>query len=183
MELKRLTVDALSGRDFIGNSVSDVQWLPDSSAFTFTKGDSIYRHNVQTHEEIVILDGNSITWKEKPIEMSGYHTTGQQNILLITGKQKQIWRYSYAAPYYLYDIPTKTIYPLANADPDLQNVALSPDNTNVAFVKASNLFVASCKPDGGVKQLTVDGNDNILNGIFDWVYEEIPKARCLSLVA
>jgi len=149
-----------------------VQWLPDSSAFTFTKTDNIYRHNVQTQEEILVLDGSSLSYHGSKIEMSEYHTTGQQNNLLITGPQKHIWRYSFAAPYFIYDMETKNIFPLANGDADLQNVELSPDNNQVAYVKASNLYVASCKLKGEIKQLTFDGSDNILNGIFDWVYEE-----------
>lgn len=40
---------------------------------------------------------------------------------------------------------------------------------NSAF-QSSNIYVANTET-GEVKQLTHDGNDNILNGIFDWVYE------------
>eukprot|EP01125_Pyxidicula_operculata_P014467 TRINITY_DN4818_c0_g1_i1.p1 TRINITY_DN4818_c0_g1~~TRINITY_DN4818_c0_g1_i1.p1 ORF type:complete len:714 (-),score=148.89 TRINITY_DN4818_c0_g1_i1:61-2202(-) len=176
MSLKQLSVEDITGRKFLSSTVSGVQWLLDGSGFTFTKtsglgGQDIYRHNVETNEDTLILDGSKLSIDGKPVEMSGYQTTGQQNILLITGTQKQIWRYSFAAPYYLYYVDTKTLVPLANGDSDLQNVELSSDNNRVAYVKGSNLYVASSKG-GEVKQLTHDGSDDILNGIFDWVYEE-----------
>ena len=76
------------------------------------------------------------------------------------------------APYYLYNISTKAITPLANGDAGLQNVAFSENNKYVAFAKACNLYVASATSENvDVKQLTFDGDNNILNGIFDWVYE------------
>jgi len=174
-ELKKLTVSDVVGREFLGKTVRDVQWLPDGSAFTFIKtnyqtgSQDIYRHNVETHEETLILDGSFLSCDGQLVEMSGYKTTDQQNNLLITGAQKQIWRHSYSAPYYIFDITTKELVPLANSDPNLQNVEFSPDNKKVAFVKSCNLYVSV---GGDVRQLTFDGNDNILNGIFDWVYEE-----------
>ncbi|MCB0314846.1 MAG: DPP IV N-terminal domain-containing protein, partial [Calditrichaeota bacterium] len=76
------------------------------------------------------------------VEMSEYHTTGNQNHLLITGPQRQIWRHSYVAPYYLYDIEDKSLIALAKNDPELQNVSLSPDGKHVAYAKHNNLYVA-----------------------------------------
>ena len=105
------------------------------------------------------------------IDMSAYQTTGMQNTLLITGPQRQIWRHSYAAPYFLYDIEDKSVIALAKGDPNLQNVELSPDGASVAFVRDNNLYVADVET-GTSRAMTTDGSDNILNGVFDWVYEE-----------
>ncbi|MEK7249090.1 MAG: S9 family peptidase, partial [Bacteroidota bacterium] len=45
------------------------------------------------------------------------------------------------------------------------------DGENIGFVRANNLFVMDIAS-GKEAQLTFDGSDNILNGKFDWVYEE-----------
>lgn len=175
--LKPLSVEDIVTGVFTGKTVSGVQWLPDGSAFTFlkrnpkTKSLDVYRHNVATGDETVVLEGSTLQYNGKTVPMSAYATTGGQNHLLITGDQTPIWRWSYSASYYLYDIEKKDMKALANADPLLQNVSLSSDNSKVAFVKSSNIYVADTQS-GEVKQLTFDGNDNILNGIFDWVYEE-----------
>ena len=177
-EKKKLTIEDIYGSDqFAGKTVDDIQWLPDGSAFTFTRANDatgkldIYRHNVKSGEETLILEGGGLMFSGNKVEMSEYQTTGMQNHLLITGPQRQIWRHSFAAPYYLYDIEEKTLNALAKNDPDLQNVTLSPDGKWVAYAKSNNLFVADVET-GEAKQLTTDGSDDILNAVFDWVYEE-----------
>ena len=131
----------------------------------------IYRHVVATGEESLILDGAALRHDGKPVSMTAYQTTGMQNTLLITGPTRQIWRHSYVAAYFLYDIDEKELRPLAKGDPNLQNVTLSPDGERVAFARDNNLFVADVES-GEATALTDDGSDNMLNGVFDWVYEE-----------
>ncbi len=177
-EKKQLTIDDIySSEKFKGRTVANIQWLPNGSAFTFTKANAesglrdVYRHDVKSGKEMLILEAGSLTYKNEPVEMSEYHTTGNQNHLLITGPQKQIWRHSYSAPYYLYDIDEKKLIALANNDPGLQNVQLAPDGKSVAYAKENDLYVADVET-GVSKRLTTDGSFNILNGVFDWVYEE-----------
>jgi len=174
---KPLSIEDVVTGVFAGKTVSGVQWLPDGSAFTFLKRNpvtqamDVYRRSIASGTETLLVDGNALTWEGKKVNMTAYATTGQQHHLLITGDQTPIWRWSYSAPYYLYDIDKKELLPLAKADPLLQNVSLSSDNSKVAFVKSSNIYVANSTT-GEMKQLSTDGSDDVLNGIFDWVYEE-----------
>ena len=47
----------------------------------------------------------------------------------------------------------------------------SPDGTRVAYVSNNNIYVEDIDS-GKITQLTKDGSDTIVNGTFDWVYEE-----------
>jgi dipeptidyl-peptidase-4 len=47
----------------------------------------------------------------------------------------------------------------------------SPDSRNVAYVYNNNIYVQTLT-DRSLKQLTYDGSETIINGTFDWVYEE-----------
>jgi dipeptidyl-peptidase-4 len=47
----------------------------------------------------------------------------------------------------------------------------SPDGSRVAYVRGNNLYVED-PARGGIVQLTHDGSTTIINGTFDWVYEE-----------
>ena len=58
----------------------------------------------------------------------------------------------------------------------------SPDCTRVAYVRGHNIYVQdltnttpSCS---GIVQLTADGSDTVINGTFDWVYEEEFSLYC-----
>lgn len=175
---KKLTIDDIyNSQQFQGNTVADVQWLPDGSAFTFTRSNDrtgendIYRHSVKDGKETLILDGGALSLNGQVVQMTAYQTTGEQNTLLITGPRKQIWRHSFAAPYYLYDIRSKTLRALAKGDRELQNVTISPDGKSIAYARSNNLYVADVAS-GESKALTNDGSFDILNGVFDWVYEE-----------
>ena len=53
----------------------------------------------------------------------------------------------------------------------LMHGQLSPDGSRVCFVRDNNLFVHNLQ-DQSITQLTKDGSDTCLNGVFDWAYEE-----------
>lgn len=174
----KLTLDDIFASDkFRGKTLDDVQWQPDGSTFTFTRKSEengaadIYRHQVKTGRETPVLRSGELQYQGAPVEISDYQATGMQNFLLLTGEKKKIWRRSFTAPRYLYDMKTKQIIALAKHDPGLQNAALSPDGRRVAYVKNNNLYVAEVAS-GESRQLTFDGSGDILNGVFDWVYEE-----------
>ncbi len=157
--------------------VENIQWQPGGTAFTYTKKDSktgfddIYKMEVKSGKVNLLLEGSSLIYKGEPIHMSHYKWTENGKYLLIEGPEKTIWRHSRQAPFYLYDVATKKVIALAHHDIHLRNVKLSPDGKWVGFVRDHNIFVVNLSTDKEI-QITHDGTDNILNGEFDWVYEE-----------
>ncbi len=94
----------------------------------------------------------------------------ETKILLITGKEN-IFRHSFHASYYIYDLITKRLMPLS--EKGIQQLAtFSPDGRMVAFVRDNNLYIKDLYSKAE-KQITTDGKKNvIINGLADWVYEE-----------
>ncbi len=175
---KNLTLQEIFNTNiFMGNTVENIQWLPDGSAFTFTKRNTqngledIYKHYVSSGNEELIVSASELIYNSYLINMSHYSWTHNGKYLLITGPQVAIWRHSRQAPYYLMEVSTKKITALSDNDPHLRNVKLSPDGKWVGFVKNHNLYIDELSSNKEI-QLTNDGNDDILNGEFDWVYEE-----------
>ncbi len=72
---------------------------------------------------------------------------------------------------YRYVIATKKLEELAAAVTDKQIIQLAPDDNKLGFVSKNDLFVLDLKT-GALKQLTFTGSTTMLNGVFDWVYEE-----------
>ena len=47
----------------------------------------------------------------------------------------------------------------------------SPDGSQVGYVRENNIYVETIA-DNQITKLTTDGSRTIINGTFDWVYEE-----------
>ena len=175
---EKLTLqDIYYSNKLFGKTVQNIQWKPDGSAFTFTElnpgreVEDIYQHDVSTGEKSLLVKGTDLKFDGLQITMSHYQWTGDGKFLLIEGPVKSIWRHSTQAPFYLYNLLTKKISALSNGNIHLRNVKLSPDGTRVGFVRDHNIYVVDLKT-GKETAVTRDGNENILNGEFDWVYEE-----------
>ena len=177
-EKKQLTVEDIYGSTkFSGKKLREVYWLPDSAAFTYLEGNpdtklsDIYLYNISMAEKKMILEGSSIKYKGESIWISSYEWSPDQKYLLISGPKKKIWRRSGESSYYIYDLDNKTVTAIANENASIQYAKISPDGNSAAYMLDNNLFVADIKT-GKAKALTLDGNSDILNGVFDWVYEE-----------
>jgi dipeptidyl-peptidase 4 len=175
---QKLTLEEIFLSDkFKGKTINNIQWKPDGTSFTFTKNNEetnladIYEHSISAGEEKLLAAGSDLVYNESPIKMSKYSWTDDGKYLLITGPETAIWRHSKQAPYFLFEVNTQTLTPLADGNSALKNVKLSPDGQKVGYVKEHNIYVTDLET-GEEKAITKDGTANILNGEFDWVYEE-----------
>jgi dipeptidyl-peptidase-4 len=102
--------------------------------------------------------------------IDSYTFSSDEKKLLIAVNSEQIFRHSFTADYFIYDIASKKLEKLTNYK--VQEPSFSADGSKVAYAYENNLYVydiASKK----VNQITKDGKKNaIINGITDWVYEE-----------
>ena len=95
-------------------------------------------------------------------------------VLRFTNRQR-VWRYATRGDFYLYD---RTSLQQRQLGADLPTASLmfakiSPDGTKVAYVSKNNIYIEDCNLEtANRRQITLDGNDTIVNGTFDWVYEE-----------
>ncbi len=101
-----------------------------------------------------------------------YTMSPDEKLILIQTKTRSIYRRSFTAEYYIYNVKNNTIEPLSKNGP--QQVPLfSPDGFQVAFVRNNNIFLVKLLFGNSESQITKDGEYNkVLNGIPDWVYEE-----------
>ena len=72
---------------------------------------------------------------------------------------------------YLYTFDSDSMTRLTSSPGEEQEAGFSPDGRFVSFVRNNNLYVVDLS-NQRERQLTTDGNDNVLNGTFDWVYQE-----------
>lgn len=88
---------------------------------------------------------------------------------------RKVWRYHTRGAYAIVNTETKERRQLGKGLPasSLMFAKISPDGTKVAYVSKNNIYMEHCTLDEQMpEQLTFDGCDSIVNGTFDWVYEE-----------
>ena len=102
--------------------------------------------------------------------IDSYSFSANEKNILIANNTESIFRHSFVADYYLYNIDTKELTKLV--DYKIQEPTFSPDGAQIAFAKENNLFIYNLASKI-TKQITTDGKKNqVINGITDWVYEE-----------
>jgi dipeptidyl-peptidase-4 len=99
--------------------------------------------------------------------MSRYEWTPDRDFLLITGPTNLTWDSVSEAAYYVYEIASKRLWSLADNNPTLRSVYLSPDGKRVGYVLDNNLYVNDLKGKSR-HAITTDGSPDIFNGIFDY---------------
>jgi dipeptidyl-peptidase-4 len=138
---------------------------------TLEDGARIVKYNYKTGDEAgIIFDLTTV--ENAPIRhFSSYEFSDDETKILLTTDRQPIYRRSFTAQYYIWNLVTKALSPLSEKGKQ-QLATFSPNGERVAFVRDNNLFVKSLKF-GTESQVTTDGKANeIINGAPDWVYEE-----------
>ncbi len=135
----------------------------------------LMRFNLETDERTRIIDGTTLEAADvdRLIQIEGYEYSSDGSKVLLYTDSERVWRQNTKGFYYVYDTETQELTPIASRDDGYQMFAkFNPDATKVAFVRERNLFVVELEA-GTETALTTDGADgSIINGTFDWVYEE-----------
>ena len=172
-----LTVETIFGSQEFSDDLMDVRWSGDPRYFIrnvengATSG--LYRIEARSgQEELIVRGGDLIPPGERePISMESYQFSSDGSKLLIFTNSVRVWRQNTRGEYYVWDINRRRLNPVS-AQPGLQMFAkFSPDGRYVGFVRDNNIFVTEVR-NGRERQLTFDGDENVINGTTDWVYEE-----------
>ena len=136
----------------------------------------IWIYTVMTGKRDQAVDGSrlKLPGQIEPVGFSAYQWSPDERSILFSGwppKKQYLSRRTPGGNYFLYECSTKTLRQLTNSGEPQYNAKFSPDGKRIGFVRSHNIFVLDLKT-GKEKQLTRDGSEHILNGIFDWVYEE-----------
>lgn len=167
-----LTLEAIFASDVFHNkSIDNVQWDAGGKSFTFSRENprtglvDVYRQQLQSGNEERLVAGEALNWKGTPVHLSASSWTRDGRHLLFAGPMTRTWDGQMEAAYFVYDIASKAVRPLA--DSALRHVALSPDGNRVGYVRANNIYVAELT-DLMPHAVTTDGSPDIFNGTFDY---------------
>lgn len=120
--------------------------------------------------ETIVFDSEELKGC-KITDWDGYEMSNDESKILLYTDTKKIYRYSFVADYYVYDVKSRRITKLTDEGGE-EIATISPDNQKVAFVKNNNVYIKNLS-DGSLTTVTTDGEKNkVINGVPDWVYQE-----------
>jgi dipeptidyl-peptidase-4 len=172
-----LTVQNIWGGSFSSDLVT-VSWMADGEHFTrIERGDDgvtdLVRVEARSGIEQVLVSGAGLVppGAEESIRIERYAFSADGWKLLIFTNSQRVWRRRTKGEYYVLDLQDGTLVSVSD-EPGFQMFAkFSPDGRHVGFVREHNLFVADLET-LEERQITFDGDENVINGTSDWVYEE-----------
>ena len=160
--------------EFNPKRIGGYQAMNDGEHYIKVKEQSFYKFDLNdiSDKGVLFLDGAKLVMDDKKITFDDFQFNADESKLLLLTNVESIYRRSYQAVYYLYDLKTQKLSPL-DADHSPQTLAeYSPDGTKVSYIQGNDLFVKTIST-GKVEKLTQDGKRNkVINGTTDWVYEE-----------
>ncbi len=167
---EKLTLKDITSGSFAASYVSGIDPIEASDLYASISSDGkkIISYSFKTGKQVSVLFDTEAT--HAPFEkVEGYKASPDGKRMLVYTKKKAIYRRSFTAEYYVYDIKSHKLTPLSNKG--AQQVATwSPDSKHIAFVRDNNIFVTDLQDE---KQITTDGKfGEVINGIPDWVNEE-----------
>jgi dipeptidyl-peptidase-4 len=169
---------ALLAFSFLQSAMAQIpstHWAKDGyQYYKVQSGEVVVLDARDANKKTVLLSKDALTPQgQKPIAVRAFYLSDDGQKVLLYTNSKKVWRYNTRGDYWVYDLTAKKLTKLGANMPasSLMFAKFSPDASKVAYVSGHNIYVESL-PDNSIKQLTTDGTDKLINGTFDWVYEE-----------
>ena len=195
----QLTVDRIYGKNEFKAESFSMQWLSDGSyerletmkelesdnktsdAKDKDKQDAapplrkIIRYNPLSGDAEIMVESSALKPKEPaaPLSIDDYAWSADEKQLLIFTNSKRVWRTNSRGDYWVYNIKSGSLKQLGRgfAESSLMFAKFSPDSRRVAYVHQNDIWLETIDT-GAIRRLTRRESDKVINGAFDWVYEE-----------
>ncbi|HJE48531.1 S9 family peptidase [Phocaeicola coprophilus] len=171
---QKVTLQDIAQGTYRAQGISGLKPMLDGEHYTQISSDHkrIVKYSFKTGEEVGTLFDVTTARDCDLKSFDDYILSPDEKLILIQTETKPIYRHSFTAVYYIYNVKNNKMEPLSNNGP--QQVPLfSPDGNQIAFVRNNNIYLVKLLFGNSESQVTKDGEYNhVLNGIPDWVYEE-----------
>ena len=158
-----------------------IRWMKDNAGYSTiennasTNGNEIVRYEVNSGAKKTLVSAAQLTptGTSTPLVIANYIWSEDNTKLLIFTNTRKVWRQNSRGDYWVLDLQTNKLSQLGKGleEAMLMFAKFSPDGTRAAYVSKLNIYVEDLTS-GKITKLTTDGGGNIINGTFDWVYEE-----------
>lgn len=174
--IKKLTAIALYFLCLSPFAAQKTQWTPDGNAYySFTKKGVEIVDLLHPGKDQTLLNSSELipAGSSEALQVQSFQVSPDDKSLLLFANTKKVWRDNTRGDYWIFDKNTKKLTQLGKGLPasSLMFAKYSPDGKKVAYVSKHNIYVEDLASNKQTK-ITTDGTDGMINGTFDWVYEE-----------
>ena len=152
-----------------------INWMADGTDFYEFKNNGIVKVDVKTEAETIVVAKESLipAGSTSPLRVQSFNYSVDKGKILLFANTAKVWRYNTRGDYWVLNTATNKLLQLGKglAAQSLMFAKFSPDSKFVAYVSESNIYAEDVVT-GQIKKLTQDGTRKLINGTFDWVYEE-----------
>jgi dipeptidyl-peptidase-4 len=152
-----------------------LHWSADGNSYYENASDGINKIQMPSFEKTVIVTSQQLTPKDSShaLQVRNFFFSDDGKKILIYTNSKKVWRYDTRGDYWVLNTADNSLKQIGKSLPpsSLMYAKFSPDGNSVAYVSRHNLYVEDLNSNA-MKQLTTDGADRLINGTFDWAYEE-----------
>jgi len=179
-----LSLDRLYGKPEFSAKSYGVKWLEAGQGYVrlekskaTKEARDIVRVDPATGKREILVAAKALIpeGKKKPLAVSGYTFTKDLAKVLIYTNTRRVWRVHSRGDYWVLDRASGKLHQLGGkeaSEATLMFAKFSPaDSNRVAYVRDKNLYVEDLAT-GRIEVLTKRFRDTVINGTFDWVYEE-----------
>jgi len=178
-----VTLDRIYGSgDFGGDFFGQVRWLKGGTFYTTLEpseavagGRDLVRYETESGVRTVLVSASLLMpgGRDRPLGIQGYEWSPDGTKLLIYTNSRRVWRQNTRGDYWVLDMDGYGLHQVGAERPasSLMFAKFDPAGERVAYVSEHDLFVEDLAT-GEETRLTDDGSETLINGTFDWVYEE-----------
>ncbi|MBE9490252.1 MAG: DPP IV N-terminal domain-containing protein, partial [Bacteroidetes bacterium] len=175
-----LSIDRIFSGEFTQQYERKIQWIDNGNSYitiekssSIAGADELVRYHSATQNKTLFAAAANLMSKGKSISIENFSLSPDGSKVLIFTNSSRVWRSNTKGDYWAYDLHLKTLKQLGANLPSssLMFAKFSTDNQYVFYVHQFNIYKENFTTNV-VTQLTTDGNGDIINGTFDWVYEE-----------
>src|SRR5436190_2884265 len=152
-----------------------IHWSADGTSYYEASAEGIAKIEMPSFTQTIVATTQQLTPKDSShaLRVRNFFFSEDGKKILIYTNSKKVWRYDTRGDYWVLNTADNSLKQIGKTLPgsSLMYAKFSPDGNSAAYVSKHNLYVEDLVTNA-IKQLTTDGTDRMINGTFDWVYEE-----------
>lgn len=177
----KLDAHRITSGEFRAEAFGPVAWIDGAHYATLEPAADrtcleLVRYEAVTGKREVLVTQKAlrVEGRKQPLVIESYLLSPDGKRALVFTDSERVWRQNTRGEYFVVDVAGEGTPRRLGGDlpkSSLMFAKWSPEGDRVAYVSGNDLFVESVA-DGKRTRLTKDGSKAVINGTFDWVYEE-----------